>query len=120
MPSSYHNFFHYQCTFKLRQISSSSICICLDLNLNELFQAKAESEKREADIKIQELKEDINVRTHEAQREGRKRDKLDRELKTARLDLESKNIEIKNKQSTLQKLQEECSRLEANLKEQKV
>ena len=83
-------------------------------------QAKAESEKREADIKIQELKEDINVRTHEAQREGRKRDKLDRELKTARLDLESKNIEIKNKQSTLQKLQEECSRLEANLKEQKV
>ena len=83
-------------------------------------QAKAESEKRDADIKIQELKEDINVRTHEAQREGRKRDKLDRELKTARLDLESKNIEIKNKQSTLQKLQEECSRLEANLKEQKV
>jgi len=83
-------------------------------------QAKAESEKREADIKINELKEDINVRTHEAQREGRKRDKLDRELKTARLDLESKNIEIKNKQGTLGKLQEECSRLEANLKEQKI
>ena len=93
----------------------------LELYLSfSIFQAKAESEKREADVKIQELKEDINVRTHEAQREGRKRDKLDRELKTARLDLESKNIEIKNKQSTLQKLQEECSRLEANLKEQKV
>ena len=60
------------------------------------------------------------MRTHEAQREGRKRDKLDRELKTARLDLESKNVEIKNKQGTLQKLQEECSRLEASLKEQKV
>ena len=102
---------------KYNQLDS---CICLDIYQNELFQAKAESEKREADIKIQELKEDINVRTHEAQREGRKRDKLDRELKTARLDLESKNIEIKNKQSTLQKLQEECSRLEANLKEQKV
>ena len=85
-----------------------------------LFQAKAENEKREADIMINELKEDINVRTHEAQREGRKRDKLDRELKTSRLDLEAKNSEIKNKQGSLQKLQEECGRLETGLKEQKV
>eukprot|EP00116_Pleurobrachia_bachei_P008507 sb/3468769/ len=49
-------------------------------------QANAEAEKREADIKINELKEDINVRSHEAQREGRKRDKLDRELKSSRLE----------------------------------
>lgn len=83
-------------------------------------QAKAENEKREADIMINELKEDINVRTHEAQREGRKRDKLDRELKTSRLDLEAKNSEIKNKQGSLQKLQEECGRLETGLKEQKI
>ena len=34
--------------------------------------------------------------------------------------MESKNVEIKNKQSTLQKLQEECSKLESNLKEQKL
>lgn len=50
----------------------------------------------------------------------RKKEKLERELKQNKAEVESKNAELKAKQSQLQKAQEETSRLEQQLKEQRV
>jgi hypothetical protein len=66
------------------------------------------------------LKEDIQVKNNEAQRESRKKEKMERELKTAKTELESKGGELKTKQNQLQKALDDISRLEQQLKEQRV
>ena len=60
------------------------------------------------------------MKNNEAQRESRKKEKMERELKMSKNELESKAGELKTKQNQLQKAQEEITRYEQQLKEQKV
>lgn len=60
------------------------------------------------------------MKNNEAQRESRKKEKMERELKTAKTELESKGGELKTKQNQLQKALDDISRLEQQLKEQRV
>ena len=60
------------------------------------------------------------MRSNEAQREMRKKEKLEREFKQVKAEAESKTSELKTKQAHLQKAQEEGIRLEQQLKEQRV
>lgn len=66
------------------------------------------------------MKEDIQVRSNEAQREIRKKEKLEKECKQIRSEMESKNNELKAKTTQLQRSQEENLRMEQQLKEQRV
>ncbi|XP_046850277.1 cilia- and flagella-associated protein 58-like [Xenia sp. Carnegie-2017] len=83
-------------------------------------QKHAERDQGEAEMKIAELKEDIQVKNNEAQRESRKKEKMERELKAARTDLENKSGELKTKQNLLYKAMDDISRLEQQLKEQRI
>ena len=60
------------------------------------------------------------MKTNEIQREGRKKDKLERELRQAKSDLDSKVIEIKNLQQTLDYTNANVAKLNGDLKDQKV
>ena len=60
------------------------------------------------------------MKNNEAQRESRKKEKMERELKAAKTELESKGGELKTKQNQLQKALDDISRLEQQLKEQRV
>ncbi|KAJ8317337.1 hypothetical protein KUTeg_005241 [Tegillarca granosa] len=83
-------------------------------------QSKLDTEKAEAQEKIQELTQDIQVRNNEAQRETRKRDKLERELKQAKADLDAKSGEIKTIQTQIGRYKEDIGKLEQQIKEQRV
>ncbi|XP_057307305.1 cilia- and flagella-associated protein 58-like [Hydractinia symbiolongicarpus] len=80
----------------------------------------AENEKTEALLKISELKEDIQVKNNEAQREMRKKEKMEREFKESKSEAETKSLELKSKQIQLQRAQEETLRIEQQLKEQRI
>ena len=67
-----------------------------------------------------QLKEDIQVRSNEAQREARKKEKIEKELKQAKSDLETRTAELKTKAGNLQRAQEDITKLEQQLKEQRV
>ena len=71
------------------------------------------------DFELQ-LKEDIQVRSNEAQREARKKEKIEKELKQAKNDLETRTAELKTKSGNLQRAQEDITKLEQQLKEQRV
>ena len=60
------------------------------------------------------------MRNNEAQRESRKRDKMDREMKQTKADLDAKNSEIKTMQTQIQRFKEDIGKLEQQLKEQRV
>lgn len=60
------------------------------------------------------------MKSNEAQREMRKKEKLEKELKHIKAEGEAKYAELKTKQNQLQKSQEENARLEQQLKEQRV
>jgi len=79
-----------------------------------------EEQKNQADEKIQELAQDIQVRNNEAQREARKRDKTDREMKQTKADLDAKTSEIKTLQTQIQRYKEDIGKLEQQLKEQRI
>ena len=67
-----------------------------------------------------QLKEDIQVRNNESQRESRKKEKLEREYKTAKNELESKTAESKSKQLQIDRMKEDGGKMEQQLKEQRV
>lgn len=69
---------------------------------------------------VLQLKEDIQVRSNEAQREARKKEKIEKELKQAKNDLETRTAELKTKAGNLQRAQEDITKLEQQLKEQRV
>lgn len=83
-------------------------------------QQHLEEQKQQCEEKIQELSQDIQVRNNEAQRETRKRDKMDREMKQTKADLDSKNSEIKAMQTQIQRYKEDITKLEQQLKEQRI
>lgn len=70
-------------------------------------------------IKFQ-LNQEIQVKNNEAQRESRKKDKMERELKQAKADLDAKTGEIKNLQGRVENYKGDISKLEQQMKEQKV
>ncbi|RNA26307.1 Cilia- and flagella-associated 58 [Brachionus plicatilis] len=73
----------------------------------------------EANQNISQLESDINTRKMEAQRELRKRDKIERDLKEARSTLEQKQNDLKNLQQTVEKSKADILKLETQQKEQK-
>uniref|UniRef100_H2ZK27 Cilia- and flagella-associated protein 58 central coiled coil domain-containing protein n=1 Tax=Ciona savignyi TaxID=51511 RepID=H2ZK27_CIOSA len=83
-------------------------------------QQKAESDRDAAEMKVGELQQDIQMKHNEVQRETRKKEKLERELGGGRKDLEARVGEIKNLQNQLQRCKDDNTRLEQQLKEQRV
>ncbi|XP_048747175.1 cilia- and flagella-associated protein 58-like [Ostrea edulis] len=81
---------------------------------------KLEADKKECEEKIQELNQEIQVKNNEAQRESRKKDKMERELKQAKADLDAKTGEIKNLQGRIDNYKGDISKLEQQMKEQKI
>lgn len=67
-----------------------------------------------------QLNQEIQVKNNEAQRESRKKDKMERELKQAKADLDAKTGEIKNLQGRVENYKSDISKLEQQMKEQKV
>lgn len=79
-----------------------------------------ETDQEEATMKIQELQQDIQVRSNEAQREGRKKDKLERELRQSKADLETKTAETKTLQGQMERYKQDITKTEQQLKEQRI
>ena len=67
-----------------------------------------------------QLQQDIQVRSNEAQRESRKKDKLDRELRQSRTELDTKSSEIKTLQQQVERYKQDISKTEQQLKEQRI
>ena len=90
-------------------------------NLEDTQSKNLDLEKKfqEANQNISQLETDINTRKMEAQRELRKRDKIERDLKEARNSLDQKQNDLKNLQQTLEKSKADILKLETQQKEQK-
>ncbi|XP_059175369.1 cilia- and flagella-associated protein 58-like isoform X2 [Physella acuta] len=83
-------------------------------------QQKLETDKADAEEKIMQLNTDIQMRNNEAQREARKRDKLERDLTQAKAELDAKNSDIKKMVTQIEHYKEEKEILDQQLKEQRV
>ena len=66
------------------------------------------------------MQQDLQMKTNEIQREGRKKDRLERDLRQAKVDLEAKVNEMKNLQQSLDNSKANVDKLNGDLKEQKV
>ena len=60
------------------------------------------------------------MRNNEAQREMRKKDKLERELKQTKADLDAKASDIKAMQTQIERYKQDIQKLEQQVKEQRV
>ena len=60
------------------------------------------------------------MKQNEVQRETRKKEKMERDVKVLRNELENKNVENKQTMSQLQRSKDENIRLEQQLKDQRV
>ena len=60
------------------------------------------------------------MKSQEVERETRRKTKLEKELQTAKLDLEGRATEVKQKQHQLQQAEEDHRRTEQQLKEARV
>ena len=67
-----------------------------------------------------QLTQDLQMKQNEISREARKKDKAEREINSHKKELENKTNEIKNLHSQLQRGKDDYSRLELQLKEQRV
>ena len=67
-----------------------------------------------------QLKQDILVKDNEAQREARRKDKLERDLRQAKSDLDAKSGEARQLQAQIEKYKADIQRTEQSLKEAKV
>jgi len=83
-------------------------------------QLKLEEQLEGADEKIAELTQDLQMKQNEISRESRKKDKAEREINSHKKELENKHNEIKNLHSQLQRGKDDYSRLELQLKEQRI
>ena len=66
------------------------------------------------------MQQDIQIRNNEAQRETRKRDKLERELRQCKGDLENKTGDLKALQSQIDRYKHDITKTEGQLRDQKV
>ncbi|NWR60208.1 CFA58 protein, partial [Bucorvus abyssinicus] len=83
-------------------------------------QQDAERAKDEADQSIMQLQQEIQLHQNEASREARKKEKMEKELKSLLAEMDNKQAEIKNLQQQIQRNKEEQLKLEQHLKEQKI
>ncbi|NXJ73545.1 CFA58 protein, partial [Trogon melanurus] len=83
-------------------------------------QQDTEKAKNEAEQSIMQLQQEIQVRQNEASQEARKKEKMEKELKTLLEETVNKQAEIKNLQQHIQKNKEEQQKMEQYLKEQKI
>ncbi|XP_077972607.1 cilia- and flagella-associated protein 58-like [Styela clava] len=83
-------------------------------------QQKAESDKEAAEMKIAELQQDIQMKQNEVQRETRKKEKMERDVKGLKNDLDNKTSENKAATTQLQRSKDDNVRLEQQLKEQRI
>ena len=67
-----------------------------------------------------QLQQDIQVRSNEAQRESRKKDKLERELRQGKAELDNKASEIRTLQGQIDRYKQDIAKTEQQLKEQRV
>jgi len=90
------------------------------LTASSTSQLKAEADLEQADAKITELQQDLQIKHTEIQRETRKKEKVEREITLQKKDLENKTADIKSLQGQLQRGKDDYSRLEQQLKEQRI
>ncbi|CAK8688850.1 cilia- and flagella-associated protein 58-like [Clavelina lepadiformis] len=83
-------------------------------------QQKAATDREQADMKISELQQDIQMKQNEIQRETRKKEKIERELINDKKELENRQGEIKALHGQLQRSKDDNVRLEQQLKEQRI
>ena len=69
---------------------------------------------------FRQFKEEIQVQSNQARREAIKGDELKKELSQAKSDLENRTAELKIKTENLQRAQEDITKLDQQLKEQRV
>ena len=67
-----------------------------------------------------QVKVDIQVQSDKAQKEAKKGEELEKELSQAKSDLENRTAELKTKTENLQRAQEDITKLDQQLKEQRV
>ena len=67
-----------------------------------------------------QLQQDIQIKSNEAQRETRKKDKLERELRQARGDLDNKASDVKTLQGQIDRYKQDITKTEQQLKDQRV
>lgn len=83
-------------------------------------QLKAEADLEEADNRISDLQQELQMKQNEISRETRKKEKVEREISTQKKDLEGKSSEIKNLHMQLQRGKDDYIRVEQQLKEQRI
>jgi len=66
------------------------------------------------------MQQNIQMKTNEIQREGRKKDRLERELRQAKTDVDTKTAEIKTLQLNLDQSTANIAKLNGDIKDQKV
>ena len=72
------------------------------------------------DFLFSQFKVDIQVQSDRAQKEAKKGEELEKELSQAKSDLENRTAELKTKTENLQHAQEDITKLDQQLKEQRV
>ena len=72
------------------------------------------------DFLFSQVKVDIQVQSDKAQKEAKKGEELKKELSQAKSDLENRTAELKTKTENLQRAQEDITKLDQQLKEQRV
>ncbi|XP_060720759.1 cilia- and flagella-associated protein 58-like [Tachysurus vachellii] len=86
----------------------------------ETKQHEAEEENMKAQDTILQLQQDIQVRQNECMRETRQKEKLEKELKQVRAEVQAQQVEIKMLSAQCQRGSDEQQRLEQQLHEQKI
>ncbi|KAK2863829.1 hypothetical protein Q7C36_002983 [Tachysurus vachellii] len=86
----------------------------------ETKQHEAEEENMKAQDTILQLQQDIQVRQNECLRETRQKEKLEKELKQVRAEVQAQQVEIKMLSAQCQCGSDEQQRLEQQLHEQKI
>eukprot|EP00742_Colponemidia_sp_Colp-10_P001279 GILJ01001378.1.p1 GENE.GILJ01001378.1~~GILJ01001378.1.p1 ORF type:complete len:869 (-),score=252.53 GILJ01001378.1:154-2760(-) len=81
---------------------------------------KMENDKLNADTEIQNLKDMIATKKAETEREQRRKERLEKELKELRQTLEQRHQELKQKQNMITQGAEQIAKLEQQLKDSKL
>ena len=80
----------------------------------------SENDKLQLDTDIQGLKDGVAERKLEAERELRKKERMDKEMKELRLSLEARQSEIKQKQVQIQATEETSQKMEQLVRDSKL
>ncbi|XP_037091261.1 cilia- and flagella-associated protein 58-like [Pollicipes pollicipes] len=83
-------------------------------------QEAVEKLHQEAEAKLEAMTQEMQVQRGDMQREIRRKDRAERDLRNAKSDIDAKEAEMKIVQGQLEQYQEQLSRSEVVLKEQKV